>query len=82
MAQCSTCSASIIWVVTAGGKKMPINTLPVDNGNIIFDGPNPDSVRVLKKTEQGDLFLAGKQRFVSHFATCKFARQHRKAPDA
>ena len=79
MAQCSTCNASIIWVVTASGAKMPIDTLPREDGNIIFDGPTPDHVRVLKKTEQGDLFYADKQRFLSHYATCPDRREHRKS---
>ena len=59
---------------------MPIDTQPVPDGNIIFDGVTPAHVRVLKKAEQGDLFYAGKQRFVSHFATCPNSRQHRSKP--
>ena len=67
-----------MWVVTEAGKKMPIDTRPSSDGNIIFDGPTPDHVRVLKKVDQGDLYLQGKQKFVSHFATCPNREHHRK----
>lgn len=78
MAVCSKCKAAITWVVTEGGKSMPIDSRPVADGNVVYDGTGPDRVRVLKKADQGDMFLAGRQRFVSHFATCKYANQFRK----
>lgn len=74
---CSKCKKRITWVYTEAGKRMPLDPLPVDDGNIVFAGDGPDRVRVLKDSDQGDLFLQGLQRFKSHFATCPFADQFR-----
>jgi len=75
---CSKCHAPIVWVFTESGKRMPLDPLPVANGTVVYAGAGPDRVRVLKKSDEDDLFLRGLQRFVSHFATCKFANSFRK----
>ena len=77
MAVCSRCKAPITWVYTEAGKRMPLDSLPVADGNIVFAGDGPDRVKVLKKDDQGDLFLQGLQRYKSHFATCRFANSFR-----
>lgn len=68
---CKSCKAPIRWVHTANGKRMPLNADPVPDGNItIRDG--------IAHTGQPELF-DDKERFTSHFVTCPFAAQHRKA---
>lgn len=67
---CRSCGAEIGWVVSvASGKRMPIDVVPVPNGNIELvagDGivvvePEPDV-----------------RRFVSHFVTCPQSADWRK----
>ena len=77
MAVCAKCKKPIVWVYTEAGKRMPMDPLPAATGNIVYSGDGPDRVRVLKKEDEGDLFLQGLQRFVSHFATCTFADRFR-----
>ncbi len=78
MTVCSKCKAPIVWVYTEAGKRMPLDPRPVTTGNVVYSGNGPDRVRVLKKADQGDLYLLGRQRFVSHFSTCRFANRFRK----
>ena len=73
MAQCTACNASITWVFTEAGKRMPIDSRPVPDGNVIYDGSGSDRVRVLKKDEETE-----GQRFKSHFATCSSSKRFRK----
>ena len=69
---CKSCQAAIWWARTTKGKPIPLDPQPVVGGNIEVNGGiaryvTPDQNAVT-------------QRFVSHFATCKNAEQHRKAP--
>lgn len=75
-ATCSSCGASIVWVVTATGKRMPIDPQPVEGGNLELEGNRGGHVARYVKPEQGGLF--GRPRYVSHFASCPHAAQHRK----
>lgn len=77
MAVCAKCKKPIAWVYTEAGKKMPLDPLPVADGNIVYSGDGPGRVRALKKADQGDLFRQGLQRFKSHFATCEFSDRFR-----
>lgn len=78
MSLCSKCNKPITWVYTESGRRMPLDPLPAADGNIVYSGDGPDRVRVLKKSDEGDLFLAGLQRYKSHFATCEFSDRLRK----
>lgn len=68
MAQCKSCGASIQWMVSEGGKKIPIDADPSPDGNLILFGTGAHPV---PKLWTGD-------RYKSHFATCPNAAQHRK----
>jgi hypothetical protein len=84
MASCRSCKAEIRWAFTEQGKRMPLDVDPREDGNLIVvgrregeDGAVP-IVRSLKKGE-GDLTLFEPPlRYVSHFATCPDAAQHRR----
>jgi len=68
---CRSCNAKIMMLKTATGKFMPVDAVPVPHGNLeVHNG----ECRVIRKTEvyEGD-------RYISHFATCVNAKQHRKA---
>lgn len=74
---CGTCGANIFWAQTENGKPMPIDAEPVANGNIII---RPALIaHYLAKAEQPP---ADVLRYVSHFATCPHAKQHRKVSNA
>ncbi len=71
---CSSCKKPILWKKTASGALMPLDPVPVAGGNVIIKG---DVAYTLK----GDLWeeiAAEEPRYVSHFATCANAAQHRK----
>lgn len=83
---CSWCGAPVEWVVTAAGNRMPLDPEPRSDGNVECTG-------VMVRTDKGGarqvryvqpqvgLFdfdvIGGAQRFVSHFATCLYADEHR-----
>lgn len=75
-ATCGSCGAQIVWGVTTNGKRIPLN-LPSEKRFVRARGevqPQPDGLVMQVET------------WVSHFATCPNAAQHRKprtahAPD-
>lgn len=93
-AKCNSCGAPIRWAISeSSGKAIPLDIETVADGNIIETGmidPSSKSpvIRYLKKSESitfpkmGDLFGSSARddvhRYVSHFATCPNADQHRK----
>lgn len=71
MSVCRSCGAEIVWALTASGKRMPLDaqSLPLPPGRFILSGDDPPvatPLRVVTST------------YVSHFATCPNASQHRK----
>lgn len=80
MAKCE-CGARIAWGMTTEGKRMPLDPVPVPNGNIILvDG----AIKVLTKKEierienPGMLDGPTPDRFTSHFATCPKSKHFRR----
>lgn len=69
---CKTCGAAIRWVSMKSGKLMPLDATP--EKRIVIRGPflQPDRV-----TMAGE-FAEVVDTYVSHFATCPDAPQHRK----
>jgi hypothetical protein len=64
---CRSCGAPITWARTTSGKPIPLDPEPVDRGNLeVEDG-----------VARPVLIEAGKLRYVTHFATCPNAPQHR-----
>lgn len=70
---CGSCKAPVVWVITEKGKRMPLDKEPVPNGNIIV--LNNGIAHFLLKDEP---VKPETKRYVSHFATCPNAGQHRK----
>jgi hypothetical protein len=81
--KCKSCGKSIKWVETLGGKKMPVDpeiiaVIPTSSGDttivtdkgVVVKGNKEE----LKALAEG-IAVAG---YVSHFATCKDADQHRR----
>lgn len=76
---CRSCRAPIMWVRTESGSNMPIDTAPVENGNVILSWDD-DGRSVAVFIRKGETPPAGKPRYVSHFATCPKSRTHRGQP--
>lgn len=70
-AACRSCGASIVWAITAAGKRMPVDAAPSPAGNLVLEG---DAVRVVPSADMFDK----RPRHTSHFVTCPQAAQHRK----
>lgn len=65
---CRSCGASILWVETSTGKRMPLDFDP-ERRFVIEAGAEQMRARL-------------RNTYVSHFATCPNADQHRKPRDA
>lgn len=82
MGRCSSCGAPVFWAITVNRKRIPIDEVPVDDGNIEIT-VDPKGRRLASVIPP--LFLstpipaiAGHVRYKSHFATCPNAAHHRK----
>lgn len=70
--RCKSCGAPIRWAKTSNGRHMPLDYDEHDGGNVFLftDG-------VCMVGTQADETPRFATRHYSHFATCKFADQHR-----
>lgn len=84
--KCSSCRAPVLWVVTKAGKRMPLDPEPdAEAGNVLVcngvDAELYDTIRgravVLRDAAAIAERGVGTPLYVSHFATCPNARQHR-----
>ena len=76
MAKCKSCGAEIVWILTAGGKKMPCDPQQVS----FTRSGGPDTfVLASGKVERGKRSTGPDTGFISHFATCPAAAFHRHA---
>lgn len=73
---CRSCGLPILWVEMAvSGKKNPLNPEPTPDGNVAVVGGVGEA---LKGEALGEARKNGADLYLSHFATCKTAAQHRK----
>lgn len=87
MPKCSTCGGEINWIKTQAGKSMPVDPNPVA---IVAGAPKPDTSivthdgRVVRGTRASQATGSGPYvlGFISHFATCPGANQHRRKGEA
>ncbi len=83
MSVCRSCKAGIGWAVTAAGKRMPIDPLPCEDGNVLIGWVGGERVAlVLGPDDRAAAQIAGKPLHISHFATCPNAMRHRKEDGA
>lgn len=79
-AKCETCIAPILWVVMlkngVASKPAPLDARPVASGNIVVR-PGKQSDKLYGRVVAADQFV-GEPRYLSHFATCPGASQHRR----
>jgi len=78
MSACRSCHAEIEWVETKNGKMMPLDVAesPCRKCNGTGYAPVPDIDTPLENCATCG---GGGRLRMSHFATCEFADQHRKA---
>jgi hypothetical protein len=74
--RCSSCRARILWAISeASGKPIPLDAEPTEKGNIVV--VNGTVARYVRAAERAT--IAAQSLYVSHFATCPNAAQHRRA---
>lgn len=85
-ATCTSCGARIVWAKTENDKAIPIDYLPVTNGNVDLvadaDPREPPTAFMLDKAGFRSVNESTRHspflRYQSHFASCAFADHHRK----
>ena len=72
--ECRSCGATVRWAVTLkNGKPIPMDTSPVDDGNlVIFRGV------AMSRKDADARGIGPLPLFKAHFATCPNANRHRK----
>ena len=79
-AHCRSCRARIWWVeMHDSGVLAPVDADPVEHGNIIIGVQRGTRKLIGRVLKAGDRVEPGRNRYVSHFATCTDASKHRKA---
>lgn len=73
---CRSCPAPIVWATTRNGKAMPVDAVPVEDGNVELAPPPPGRRAPVATVLTGPSLLGGPLR-KSHFATCEQADQWR-----
>lgn len=72
--RCKSCGASIVWALTKDGKHIPIDNQPVKGGNLRMTSLGREPLTVEVKPVEPEIY-----GWVSHFATCPNADEHRKS---
>lgn len=68
---CKYCRQPVIWVLSEGGKRMPLNPLPVADGNVVaYTTSKGMRARVLTSAMAVEVQYSNVHRFVHHAVTC------------
>lgn len=78
MSACRSCGARVTWLMTAVGKRIPVDEDPVANGNIVVDQGLLCSV--FRDAATAEQFCPGEPRYLPHWATCPDAPTWRRRP--
>ena len=74
MSACRSCGRPVIWAVTPGGRSIPLDPDPTDDGNLTLD---TSSLRAVATPARAT--TAGYRKlYRSHFTTCPHANQWRR----
>lgn len=71
--RCRSCRAPILWAVTEKGRRIPLDPEPRADGNLVLHVQAMGSPLAVF-AGSGHVGI----RYVSHFATCAHAAQHRR----
>lgn len=84
-AECGSCGAPIVWALTPGGKRSPIDLPVVEKGNVMLTRPAWLG-QPLATTLSGAALELARQRGVplhlNHYATCPEREEWRQRADA
>ncbi|HEY1309247.1 MAG TPA: hypothetical protein VGF24_37165 [Vicinamibacterales bacterium] len=75
-AVCKSCGAEIVWAKTIKGRPIPLDRAPSQRGNVVLS----DEGTALVYNSPGAIAprYQDSPRYLSHFATCPDADEHRK----
>lgn len=76
---CRSCSAPIVWCLTAAGKRIPVDRVPVAGGNLKLTVEADGTTRA-EAAGEPELFASfdeDDRRYVAHFTTCPEADEWR-----
>jgi hypothetical protein len=79
--QCTACDARLIWAITPGGAKSPIDHDPSEQGNVLLLAPTGLGevlAVVLSARALGLARARGLELRCSHFVTCPNREEFRK----
>jgi len=83
--QCRSCKANIGWIKTKAGKNMPVDptlirVLPRPGGEVTIVTEKGEVVKGYRVATDEPFALEELlyEGYISHFATCKYASQHRR----
>ena len=79
MSKCKSCGTEIKWIKTISGRNMPVDAEAisfVQGGEELFVTEGGSVIHGTRVT--GDPPLNVRTGYISHFATCPHASQHRK----
>lgn len=75
-AQCKSCGAAIVWASTVKGKTMPVDAEASPEGSIELSYEGTRITAIVHAGTNGS--TRSGSLHTSHFATCPFAKQHRR----
>lgn len=81
MNACRSCKAPVRWVIMESGRRNPLDAEPTDRGNVALEAGGQRGI-VLAGDELARARAHGEPLYLSHFATCPFADQHRRGAAA
>lgn len=67
---CSSCEARIVWAITTSGKRMPVDLVATENGNVLLCGPRKEGSLRAMVLGRGDRLLVESPLRTSHHFTC------------
>ncbi len=70
VSRCRSCDESIVWMVTANGRKIPVDADSVDESELEW--------AISDRRNNRHMPLFDPQEHTSHFATCPAADHHRR----
>jgi len=81
--KCKACGATIIWVETQNGRKMPCNAAPVTyqanrRGKDLIVTPNGEVLKGTVVSKDDSFLIVDGYGYISHYATCPNADYFRK----
>ncbi len=79
-ATCRSCGANVTWVVTHKGKRMPIDLIAREDGNLVIDVV-VNGVPTVRYVDPKQPSLEARERYVSHFVSCPDRTEWRRSDD-